>query len=505
MTQTEMPAAATVALPPLAEAIEASRRERVRWRDCRSLVSWNTILSGLCALALWGLVWDGHWDAALVLLLSFYTHEAGHLLAAVRLGIPVVLSPLFTVGGARVFVSHSPYDRGAGLLFYLAGPLAGAAFASGVIVYGAATRETPLVQAGVVAVLINLGSLLPSQSSTVISDGMHIVHLLRDREETGESAWPRRRLRWVSYVVGGAIGLGLDIIALAHPSGVVRTAVRVIVIVAAVTAATAAARRVTRWACAPDRPKAARYLALATCSWVQPPFWTPQSVPLALVALAQARGLPGLALLRWCARSWTRSYPDMAGTACAYGYDLLGSSAERERWLQGQAAAPLTELAILSILTNLAGLGYGEDGARWASAQIARVPVGPLRAPTENRLATVWLTCGRNEEAVGACANGRRGRASPRSGVHDAGGRAHDHRHAGGGRSGVPSGPRHRGHAGPTPAPMPRPGRSGALRRGRSRCRGGPARVGGVSQCGEGRVGSDGHGDAPVGRHRALV
>ncbi len=405
MTQTEMPAAATVALPPLAEAIEASRRERVRWRDCRSLVSWNTILSGLCALALWGLVWDGHWDAALVLLLSFYTHEAGHLLAAVRLGIPVVLSPLFTVGGARVFVSHSPYDRGAGLLFYLAGPLAGAAFASGVIVYGAATRETPqtpLVQAGVVAVLINLGSLLPSQSSTVISDGMHIVHLLRDREETGESAWPRRRLRWVSYVVGGAIGLGLDIIALAHPSGVVRTAVRVIVIVAAVTAATAAARRVTRWACAPDRPKAARYLALATCSWVQPPFWTPQSVPLALVALAQARGLTGLALLRWCARSWTRSYPDMAGTACAYGYDLLGSSAERERWLQGQAAAPLTELAILSILTNLAGLGYGEDGARWASAQIARVPVGPLRAPTENRLATVWLTCGRNEEAVGA-------------------------------------------------------------------------------------------------------
>ncbi len=334
MMQTEMPAA-TVALPPLAEAIEAAQRERVRWRDCRSLVSWNTILSGLCALALWGLVWDGHGDAALVMLLSFYTHEAGHLLAAVRLGIPVLLSPLFTVGGARVFVSHSPYDRGAGLLFYLAGPLAGAAFALGVMVYGAATRETSLVQAGVVAVLINLGSLLPSQSSTVTSDGMHIVHLLRDRGEAGASVWPRRRLRWVSYLVGGATGLGLDIIALAHPPGVVRTAVRVIAIVAAVVAATAAARRVTRWACAPDRPKAARYLALATCSWVQPPFlfWTPQGVPLALVALAQSCGLPGLALLRWCARSWTHSYPDVAGMACAYGYDLLGSSAERDRWL----------------------------------------------------------------------------------------------------------------------------------------------------------------------------
>jgi len=402
MTQTKMSAAATVALPPLAEAIEASRRERVRWRDCRSLVSWNTILGGLGAFALWDLVWDGHWDAALMMLLSFYTHEAGHLLAAVRLGIPVVLPLLFTVSGARVFVSHRPYDRGAGLLFYLAGPFAGAAFASGVLVYGAATRETPLVQAGVVAVLINLGSLLPSQSSTVTSDGMHIVHLLRDRGETRESTWPRRRLRWVSYVVGGAIGLGLDIIALAHPSSVVRTAVRVVAIVAAAAVGAEAARRVTRWACAPARPKAARYLALAACSWVQPPFsfWTPQGVPLALVALAQVCGLPVLALLRWCARSWVRSYPDMAGTACAYGYDLLSSAAERERWLQGQAAASLTEHAILSVLTNLAEIGYGEEGARWASAQLAHAPVGPLRAPTETWLATIWLRCGRTEEAV---------------------------------------------------------------------------------------------------------
>ncbi len=404
MAHIEMPTSAIVALPPLTEAIEASRTEHVHWRDCRSLVSWNTVLGGLCALALWGLVWDGHWDAALAILLSFYLHEAGHLLAAVRLGIRVVMSPLFTVGGARVFVSHPPYDRGAGLLFYLAGPLAGAIFASGVVVYGAVTRDTSLLQAGVVAVLINLGSLLPSQSSTVTSDGMRIAHLLRDRGGTWQSAWPRRRLRWVSYVVGGMVGLGLDGVALAHPPGVVRTAVRVAVIVAAVTAATAAARRTTRWACAPDRPKAARYLALATCTWVQSPssFWTPQAVPLALLALARACGLPGLALLRQCARSWTRSYPDLAGTACAYGYDLLGSPAEREHWLQGQAAAPLTEHAILSILTNLAALGYREEGARWASARIARVPVGPLRAPTEIWLATVWLRCGRNEEAVAA-------------------------------------------------------------------------------------------------------
>jgi len=64
--------------------------------------------------------------------------------------------------------------------------------------------------------------------------------------------------------------------------------------------------------------------------------------------------------------------------------------------------APLTEHAILSILTNLAEVGHGEEGVRWASAQIARVPVGPLRAPMEQWLATVWLTCGRNEEAVAA-------------------------------------------------------------------------------------------------------
>ncbi|MDX1664041.1 MAG: hypothetical protein R3272_09620 [Candidatus Promineifilaceae bacterium] len=148
--------------------------------------------------------WTAGFAAGLGVLLSAMAHEAGHLLAAHAVDLPLARVTLYPFGGVPRFVASSP-SRHAMLVFALGGPLASALTAAVLGGLWLATGQAIVLWLALFNLVLGLLNLLPAQPL----DGVRLLNALAPADD-GRSeqyeAGDRFRAR-ITFWLGEAVAL----------------------------------------------------------------------------------------------------------------------------------------------------------------------------------------------------------------------------------------------------------------------------------------------------------
>jgi hypothetical protein len=372
----------------------------------KHLISWSTVLTGLYAVALWHLVWQGNWLGATLVVLLIYLHEIGHILTGIWRRLRPQHPPRFTLeGGAFVTLEYAPARAWDAALHALGGPIVGGAIALAVALAGDTWHLPVLTAAGLVALYINWINLLPLKMGWWQSDGLHVLTLARWDQTTST----RSRIRALYLGVFAVLSVGLAL----HVSTITRfwdseasvpTEMTALGIAAGALLVEMLSARLTRYAVVPNRNLRTRYVTLALVGWAQPPYMRPWLTAVAACAVAHTVGWPGLRWLEVCVWRLQNLNPVMAGAACAFGYDLLhhDGQGEQETWLERMMRLILTAKpeAVESTSLHLAALGYQGTLARWSSRILESIPATRLSPLSANNLALILVRSGHAVEAL---------------------------------------------------------------------------------------------------------
>jgi tetratricopeptide (TPR) repeat protein len=413
----------------------------------RPFTHWGTVLSLLLALALCSIAWTPAVAVFVVLLL--YTHELGHVIAALWRGVNASRVPFLLPGLAQFVVSPRTITPGRQAwdeaLILLGGPIIGGGVALAAGEVGLLWHAPSLALAGAIGLLFNLLNLAPFSPldggrltamiglpGFVISvlAGMYLwfhgtdllghtrgplvqivavggmVQAYRAARQSTGSGRPVR-FGILSIYVTALVALTLLLLdndatltpASAHRAGLLDAwtiGIGVFCLYAISTLAWSHAWK-------PERSAAGRYLTLALTAWPQHLVIAPGRLVVMVCLALQALGVPGLRLLEACLRAGPQSR-SWAPSACAWGYDCLHRLGVRDAdaWLQRMIPVfrPADGEAMNATFEELVSLGYRMAAHTWLTRALHGASPAELSARMANNLAWALLKTGHPGEAL---------------------------------------------------------------------------------------------------------